>query len=245
MFLKVPILEDAAQFKRHITAPIDYKKVNIAKGYRNLRTLLSSICLRRTKAVLPMAQFTTFTQSLDFTQNEREEYAQIERICKEALDLAVSGHKVKEAHQNVLEILLRLRLFCNNGSVYDGSGAHFSGEFMDPGEALSLLEQTGQAACYYCLCDVSSITRSNDDESALLTACHRVICSDCISSWKTAFAKRHPVTVVRYIMNKTVEKNVQNKQFRKLKLAHGAFAHGKGEDAKLKFQMLRELILPE
>jgi len=148
-----------------------------------------------------MAQFTTFTHLLDFTQNEREEYARIERICKEALDLAVSGHKVKEAHQNVLEILLRLRLFCNNGSVYDGSGAHFPGDFMDPGETLSLLQQIGQADCYYCTCDVTSITRSDNDDSALLTVCHRVICSDCISSWRTAFAKRAQCPICRSAHN--------------------------------------------
>jgi SNF2 family DNA or RNA helicase len=50
--------------------------------------------------------------------------------------------------------------------------------------------------------------------------------------------QQRAVTVVRYTMNKTVEKNVQNKQFRKLRLADGGFTQGK-------MQKLRELILQE
>ncbi|KAH7122800.1 P-loop containing nucleoside triphosphate hydrolase protein, partial [Dendryphion nanum] len=46
------------------------------------------------------------------------------------------------------------------------------------------------------------------------------------------------VTVVWYIMNRTVEKNVQNKQLRKLRLAHGGFSHGKAEEAKTRMRRL-------
>jgi hypothetical protein len=37
----------------------------------------------------------------------------------------------------------------------------------------------------------------------------------------------------------TALQNVQNKQFRKLRLAHGGFTHGKGEDVKAKMQALQ------
>ncbi|CAO2650533.1 Nn.00g018250.m01.CDS01 [Neocucurbitaria sp. VM-36] len=390
-FLKVPILEDATQFKRHITGPIERKKEDTPKDYRNLRTLLQAICLRRTKAVLPMAEVTTYTHWLDFSPSEQAEYAQIERTCKEALGLAVSGHKVKEAHQNVLEILLRLRLFCNNGSIYDRSSAPSGGGTKDAEESLSLLQQSGDAVCYYCSCDITSLPRSDTNDTAILTACQHVVCPDCVPIWRSAvskqtlcpicksahsmdtavrqndanipsfdnypskilalvndiqthkaegkcvvfsfwkrsldiagalltakkvpylrvdgsllFSKRktvlsqfetqpeipvllmtlgtgavglncltvahrihllepqwnpsvesqaigrvvrlgqeRPVTVIRYIMNKTVEKNVQNRQFRKLRLAHGGFTRGKGEDVKARMQVLQDLILDQ
>ncbi|KAF1840938.1 uncharacterized protein K460DRAFT_389454 [Cucurbitaria berberidis CBS 394.84] len=391
MFLKIPILDNVAQFKRHITSPIERRKGDTPKDYRNLRILLQSICLRRTKAVLPMAEVTTYTHWLDFNPNERIEYAQIERICKEALDLAVSGHKVKEAHQNVLEILLRLRLFCNNGNIYEHIKTPSGGCTKDPEESLSLLQQTGDAICYYCSCDITSLPRSDTHDTAILTACHHVICPDCVPVWRSVFSKstpcpicksihsmtsavtqddsnmpafdnfpskilalcediqahrtegkcvvfsfwkrsldiagsllkernipflrvdgsllfskrriilsqfetqpdipvllmtlgtgavglncltvahrihllepqwnpsvesqaigrvvrlgqERPVTVIRYIMNKTVEKNVQNKQFRKLRLANGGFTRGKGEEVKARMQILQNLILQQ
>ncbi|KAF2726768.1 hypothetical protein EJ04DRAFT_539274 [Polyplosphaeria fusca] len=196
-FLKLPLLEDAAQFKRHITMPIQQKKANRGSDYTNLRALLSSVCLRRTKAVLPITQSTTYTYWLDFTMEEREKYSRIERVCKEALDLAVSGHKVKEAHQNVLEILLQLRLFCNNGSVYDEECTPSSPKSMDPGEAFSLLQQSDQATCYYCSCDIMSIAGSDNHDSAVLTRCRRAICSDCIPLWRSETGKREQCPICR------------------------------------------------
>ena len=195
-FLKVPILDDAAQFKRHITAPIENTKVDTPKDYRNLQTLLNSLCLRRTKAVLPIAQVATYIHWLDFTSDERAEYARIERVCKEALDLAVSGHKGKEAHQNVLEILLRLRLFCNNGSVFEGSDTQENRYLKDPEETLSLLQQTGWAICHYCSCDITSASGLEND-AVVLTVCHRAICSECTPQWKSAILNRTQCPICR------------------------------------------------
>lgn len=145
-----------------------------------------------------MTQSTTYTHRLDFTVEERGEYSRIERICKEALDLAVSGHKVKEAHQNVLEILLRLRLFCNNGSIYNDEGrTHSSSKFMDPGEAFSLLQQSDRATCYYCSCDITSIAGSDNHDSVALTNCGRAICSDCVPLWRSETGKRKQCPICR------------------------------------------------
>ncbi|KAF2642209.1 hypothetical protein P280DRAFT_396724 [Massarina eburnea CBS 473.64] len=188
-FLKVPILDDAAQFKRHIIAPIDNASVDTPKDYRNLRTLLSTLCLRRTKAVLPIAQVATYTHELDFTSEERAGYRRIEHICTEALDLAVSGHKGKEAHQTVLEILLRLRLFCNNGSTFEGSDSQENLCLKDPEEALSLLQQTGQAICHYCSCDITSASGA-ENGAVVVTICHHAICSECTPRWKSAISNR-------------------------------------------------------
>ncbi|KAF2174679.1 hypothetical protein K469DRAFT_772288 [Zopfia rhizophila CBS 207.26] len=103
-FLKLPVLDDRAQFKRHITSKIEVRKPELRPDFNNLRILLESICLRRTKAVLPMSQFTEETYWLDFSIDEREQYSRIERICREALDLAVSGHKVKKPTEMSLKI---------------------------------------------------------------------------------------------------------------------------------------------
>jgi len=195
-FLKVPILDDAAQFKRHVTAPIESTRVDTPKDYANLRTLLNSLCLRRTKAVLPIAEVATYTYKLDFTSDERTEYVRIERVCKEALDLAVSGHKGKEAHLNVLEILLRLRLFCNNGSIFGRIDTQGNVCLKDPEEALSLLQQTGRAICHYCSCDIISVAGSEND-AAVLTVCHGAICNDCTPRWENAMSNRTQCPICR------------------------------------------------
>jgi SWI/SNF-related matrix-associated actin-dependent regulator of chromatin subfamily A3 len=194
-FLKLPILGEHAQFKRHITGPIERGKSNTARDYNNLRTLLSAVCLRRTKAVLPLAQVTEYTHWLDFTSAERTEYGHIERICREALDLAVSGRKVKEAHQNVLEILLRLRLFCNNGNVYGDQTAQPTASSKDPSEIMSLLQQNDEAICSYCFCDVTSLTESDTQDEVFITGCGRAICAECVPTARDELSQDAPCPI--------------------------------------------------
>ncbi|KAF2800246.1 hypothetical protein K505DRAFT_293195 [Melanomma pulvis-pyrius CBS 109.77] len=188
-FLKLPILEESAQFKRHIASKVQRTKWGPHCDFDNLRALLRSVCLRRTKAVLPMSKSTTYTHWLDFTPEEIKGYTKVERICKEALDLAISGHNVKEAHQTVLEILLRLRLFCNNGTVYDKLDLVESRLYMDPEEALSLLQHDGEAICYYCSCDIQSLTGLEHSDSACLTTCQRAICGECVPIWRSGLER--------------------------------------------------------
>jgi SWI/SNF-related matrix-associated actin-dependent regulator of chromatin subfamily A3 len=194
-FLKLPILEEHAQFKRHITGPIERGTSNTTRDFNNLRTLLSAVCLRRTKAVLSLAPVTEFTHWIDFTSAERIEYRHIERTCREALDLAVSGHKVKEAHQNVLEILLQLRLFCNNGNVYHNPAIALPGNPQDATEIMSLLQQNDEAICSYCFCDVTSLTGSNTQDEVLITGCGRAICAECVSTAEGELSQDAPCPI--------------------------------------------------
>jgi SWI/SNF-related matrix-associated actin-dependent regulator of chromatin subfamily A3 len=184
-FLKLPILEEPAQFKRHIMGPIEQ---TTPKDYSNLTKLLGAVCLRRTKAVLSLDPVTYVTHSVDFDQEERVEYARIERVCRDAFDLAVSGHKVKEAHQTVLEILLRLRLFCNNGTTHNSANGSLL-EY-DPTETLSLIQQRGEAICHFCSCDIAEMQDTGDRGEDLVTPCNRVVCVDCIPIWTSESSER-------------------------------------------------------
>jgi SWI/SNF-related matrix-associated actin-dependent regulator of chromatin subfamily A3 len=184
-FLKLPSLEEPAQYKRHIIGPIDRKK---SKDYRNLTKLLGAVCLRRTKVVLSLEPVTDITHLVNFEPEEQAEYTRIERVCKDAFDLAVSGHKIKEVHQTILEILLRLRLFCNNGSMYDSGGGY--PQAPDPTETLSLMEQRGEAICYFCSCDVAEMQDSGDRGEDLATPCNQVVCAGCIPLWRAGSSER-------------------------------------------------------
>ncbi|KAH7065668.1 SNF2 family N-terminal domain-containing protein [Paraphoma chrysanthemicola] len=387
-FLRMPIIEEAAQFRRYITRPIESSKDSSAKDYRNLRILLSSICLRRTKAVLPQVQVSEILHMIDFTTDERAEYTRIEGVCKDALNAAISGQPSKASHLNILEILLRLRLFCNNGQAFSVDDTVKFGSKQSVDEFFSVLQQSEETNCYYCSCDVGSVPDGGVRHTSVLIGCRGMVCSECMPRWEEEvkeltgcpicksvhpllsaeeshierphcaevpskiitlcddiaahmtegksivfsywkrsldiagvalkargipflrvdgslpFHKRKsvlqefkyradatvllmtlgtgavglntlsvanrvhllepqwnpsvetqaigrvvrldqqkPVTIVRYVVNKTVEKNVHSKQLRKLKLALRGFSHGKNEDTRARLQMLQELII--
>jgi SWI/SNF-related matrix-associated actin-dependent regulator of chromatin subfamily A3 len=173
------VLEDPAQFRRHIVNKTRLTKSAITEDFRNLQLLLSSICLRRNKTVLSLPPDNEYVHYLDFTLRERAEYRRIEHDCRESIDRAVSGHRVKETHQSVLETWLRLRLFCNNGDIFRSAPP-----FMDADEAMSLLEASGSAGCYYCGSELESLCGPTDPSSGLVTACNRAVCGECIATYK-------------------------------------------------------------
>ncbi|KAH0563506.1 hypothetical protein GP486_001927 [Trichoglossum hirsutum] len=176
-FLGVPILKEPATFRKYIDNSSHSLKANSQNEFKNLRFLLGSICLRRSKTILPLFGLKMEERRPQFSTREREEYRQLQIKCKRAIDLAVSGHNTKETHQSVIEALLRLRLFCNNGSTEESDK---SSPFpRDPEETLSMLQQSGDAICQYCSCDILSMSGSGSPEPVHLTECCRVVCGEC------------------------------------------------------------------
>jgi SNF2 family DNA or RNA helicase len=174
-FLRTPVLEESIQFRNHITSYVQSKKSDPASDFQNLHMLLRSICLRRNKAVLPLFSSVEEIHEMDFTTEERHEYDRLGEKCLMALNLAVSGHQTKESHKTVLQAILKLRLFCNNGPGFDSSTVRD-----EPSEAFSLLQQGGLATCHYCSCDITSLATFGDPESANITPCHALVCAECI-----------------------------------------------------------------
>ncbi|KAH8722371.1 SNF2 family N-terminal domain-containing protein [Phaeosphaeriaceae sp. PMI808] len=205
-FLKVPILEEASQFKRHITSSIELRKSDAQRDYKLLQILLGSICLRRTKTVLPVTDITEETRLLAFSTDEQIEYLRIKLVCKEALDLAIHGFKVKEAHQTVLETLLRLRLFCNHGNFYEESVGHHNNHFYNPDEVFSLRQQSGEMVCSYCSCDIAFSTGIGEPEIASFTTGQRAVCNDCIPIYEDAASKdkQSPICQSAHILTSAV-----------------------------------------
>ncbi|KAK5056112.1 hypothetical protein LTR84_012665 [Exophiala bonariae] len=176
-FIKVPVLGDAAQFRRHITQQTYLTKHVQKPDFGNLRLLLGAICLRRNRGILPLPPLQDCYREVRFSQHERLAYQQLGHRIREAIDLAVSGHKAKEAHQTVLEALLRMRIFCNNGDFFKEDGVH---DLTEADEIGSLLEQKGEAICHYCSCDIVSFTRSGGNASGIVTACYHAVCGECL-----------------------------------------------------------------
>ncbi|KAF4300775.1 hypothetical protein GTA08_BOTSDO07089 [Botryosphaeria dothidea] len=181
-FLQVPVLKDGNNFNTYITRKTTLTASASRSDFENLRCLLGSVCLRRNKSVLPsyLNQFKEYTHPIEFSEGEKAQYMRLKKRCKRAIDMAVSGHKVKETHQSVLEALLRLRLFCNNGDV---PSTGFSPAA--PEEALSQMQQSGEAVCGYCSCEVVSLGGCDVSSSAVLTNCRKLVCSECVSRYQS------------------------------------------------------------
>ena len=180
-FLRLPILEEASQFRRHITRQTNLDKTRRQPDFDNLRLLLSTVCLRRNKAILPISRSEDYTYKIRFSDSEAQAYEDLGLAWREVLDLAVSGHKTKDAHATVLEALLRMRIFCNNGEFF---GDRCTDTILEPDEIGSLLQQKGRSICHYCFCDVLSFGGNEDISSGSITPCKNVVCGDCFQRYE-------------------------------------------------------------
>lgn len=180
-FLKVPVLGDSAQFRRHITRQTYLTNRGRNPDFDNLRLLLGAVCLRRNRGILPLPPIQDCHRRVRFSTHERQAYQRLEHRIREAIDIAVSGHKVKEAHQTVLEGLLRMRIFCNNGEFLQDARVQ---NWTEPEEIGSLLQQRGEAICHYCSCDIVSFTKFGDNVEGIVTACHHAVCGECLGRFQ-------------------------------------------------------------
>ncbi len=149
--------------------------------FNNLRLLLRSICLRRTTDLLGLPKPDPQNRYLDLSPSEREEYNAIQEQCRREIDMAVSGRGKGRLNSTVLESLLKLRLFCNNGS--SGRGTSTPDDF-DEDMILSYLQQNDEADCVYCSHPVYSINDARDtDGSILIAGCLHLVCRSCIPTF--------------------------------------------------------------
>ncbi|CAI6242193.1 unnamed protein product [Periconia digitata] len=181
-FLRVPILDDRKTFRNHIIAPVLAGK---SVRFRNLRKLLEILCLRRTKSLLNLPEPTTHTHMLDLSAPEREAYQDFGDSCRHAIDLAISGHSLKKANHHIIQTILGMRLFCNEGPKAFKGKKSLNGLPSDPDHALSYLQTCGKATCAQCHCEVQSMYHSDDRSSATLTVCEHLICGDCLPIYET------------------------------------------------------------
>jgi SWI/SNF-related matrix-associated actin-dependent regulator of chromatin subfamily A3 len=177
-FLKVPILENSPTFRKYITN----QSTSTSKDrFLNLRKLLGAICLRRTRELLHLPEPVPHIQKLSFTPSEQAQYDDILLDCRRAIDIAISGNRRSRLNSTVLESLLKLRLFCNNGTANRDVQIGATGLPHDPDEALSYLQQNDQATCAYCSGPIYSINNANDTDGGVwMASCPHLVCRGCM-----------------------------------------------------------------
>jgi SWI/SNF-related matrix-associated actin-dependent regulator of chromatin subfamily A3 len=175
------VLEDPAIFRKQISTPI----LSNGNGrFANLSRLLEAICLRRTKSLLNQPEPVMETRLLQFSAKENMQYHDYAEGCKHAVDLAVSGHSIKKANQHVIQAILGMRLFCNDGERALTRRKHAHGLPTEPAEALSFLQTSADALCIQCNCEITSMYQSDDKSSGILTSCQHLMCGECLPEFE-------------------------------------------------------------
>ncbi|CAI7677058.1 unnamed protein product [Penicillium palitans] len=170
-FLRVPILDRVAPFRKFISVPTSSGKRD---RFQNLQTLLHAICIRRTRDVLNLPEPTTETQRLPMSSTEKAQYKDLLDECRTKVDMAVSGRRNGKVNSAVLESLLSLRLFCNNGKAAASIP-------LDSDEALSYLEQQDKNVCIYCSSTIFWLSDTPDTDGGIfLAGCRHLVCHSCI-----------------------------------------------------------------
>lgn len=180
-FLRVPLLETSTLFRYHIVSPVELGNTT---GFSRLRQLLKSLCLRRTNHLLNLPEPVTLHNRLELSEIEGAQYANVSETFRQTIDRAVSGREVAKAYNGILKAILRLRLLCNHGT-YDQSteaSSDVSPEYQD--EALALLQQSDNAICAICACDVPSVGNLAHNDSGIFTVCRHLLCQDCVLEYE-------------------------------------------------------------
>jgi hypothetical protein len=178
-FLRVPLMENPKTFHRCITSQA---KSNAMARFNGLRTLLECICLRRTRELLKLPEPQTKRHVVVMSASERDRYNEILVDGATRIKIAVSGkRKQSSISTTVLQSLLKLRLFCNNGDLAKITYTSKDGIPLDPDEALSFLEEKGAAICAYCCNTIYSINSArHTDGGILIKGCAHLVCRACL-----------------------------------------------------------------
>jgi SWI/SNF-related matrix-associated actin-dependent regulator of chromatin subfamily A3 len=178
-FCRVPLLQDATVFRDHVTKVI---RKSFRQGCNALRQVLSPVCLRRTKALLNLPQPRAVDHQITFSAAELERYAALSRYSRRRFDASISGqHNAKSKH-TILQAILQLRIFCNQGTFMPETQDISDEALLDPDEALTLLQEEGQSTCASCSAEVFIINQGRDSSSGILGICSHVLCAVCRST---------------------------------------------------------------
>lgn len=165
-------------FRKHIITPV---KIGTRERFTNLKRLLESLCLRRTKGLLGLPEPVTDMQLLRLSSEETDMYQIFGEERRGLIDQAVSGHSMKKTSQLIIETILRTRLFCNNGpAALTTRNSKYVELPSDPLEALSYLQANGKATCARCDSDILSLDQ-DDEDCGILTSCQHLVCASCVA----------------------------------------------------------------
>ncbi len=174
-FLRVNPFDSNATFRKYISEPL---LTDPEAGDRNLRLLLRSVCLRRTRVLLDIPNAKDETVTLFLSSEERSAYSQIIEDTKRGIDDCISSTSIAKAYNGIFQTILRLRLLCNNGThQLSESRSEVQGGSAEDGYV-----EGGKSACLFCSCEIIVPTWQNDvSPGASPRDSLHLLCPACLS----------------------------------------------------------------
>ncbi|EEU36130.1 uncharacterized protein NECHADRAFT_53012, partial [Fusarium vanettenii 77-13-4] len=117
-FLRFQPFDGASFFDKHIVDPL---REDPHTGFRNLRILLRTVCLRRGEAYLHLPPYETTEVKIALTPKEMELYRGILADCQQQFDDIVSKKSKASNYTILFTTTMKLRRLCNHGSIHVSS----------------------------------------------------------------------------------------------------------------------------
>lgn len=150
-------------------------------GFDNLRRLMHSICIRRSKDSLNLPERNLHIVDVALTPSESIEYERIKTEARNLLEkTTITSGKGGKGYFNILQLILKLRLFCNLGLSLSRQCATAS---------LPALEEEGDTTCISCNLETQDREYAGRGQVVVyVTACSHVFCSECFPEYKAALS---------------------------------------------------------
>ena len=147
-------------------------------GDRNLRLLLMSMCLRRTRVLLDIPEAENQTVTLSLSTEERSIYSQVIEDARRKIDDCISSTSITKAYNGIFQAILRLRLLCNNGTLHlPSSGSEIQGECVEEEYVVGR-----KKACTFCSFEII-LSDAQEYISPIASPCDSplLLCPACLS----------------------------------------------------------------
>jgi SNF2-related domain len=176
-FIRVVPFVSNTNFRRYIIEPL---LTGAPNSTENLRLLLGSTCLRRTKRHLKLSEARFETVQLSLSTEEQILYSEILEMSKRALDDSICSKSKIKRYNCMFTAIIHLRMLCNLGTFYKTSASNSSSlgtAGMD--RSLTGLPMENEATCEMCSSDIETpdLTR----RISLGSYCLHLLCSVCLA----------------------------------------------------------------
>ncbi|SPO04664.1 related to helicase-like transcription factor protein [Cephalotrichum gorgonifer] len=175
-FISATPFDNASTFRRWIVTPFEEMNVDSETITKRLITLLSALCLRRTRDILHLPGVLYDVRELEFSPEERTKYDQVRRRLLRLVQHAV-GVEEEFARTSLFHVNLVLRICCNHGT-FQKNLAWNRQTYMDT--VAGALGPSGEVKCSGCP-QPMPILGSGSGTSGFGDSCVHIFCSDCVN----------------------------------------------------------------
>jgi SNF2 family DNA or RNA helicase len=176
-------LDDLQKFRKLVVAPLIKNSEN---GIENLRQLLDSVCLRRTKQLLNLPEVVSELQLLSFSVTEEQQYTETTEKLTNIMNKNGLQPQSRKGYFGVFQLQLQRRRLCNHGTFQKLS---LGADEFDPDQAIAHMKKQGDAKCEHCNIKVTGIRGIEEKCNGHFTTRGHLLCMKCVPKMKSALKK--------------------------------------------------------